>query len=343
MPFLMSPSGEHVAVLTTTSAGKQNASEIQLFGLDPSRAPTRISLGMSVEDFYFSKDEKKLFVLGIPTDEKKQLGTVAVLGVDDGKLVKSLKVGKSPWVLRRFAELSGLGVFCEKEIWFVSDEGILSEGKIALNASGEAEGVGVPGLFGRDATAVGEGTVAVAIVNENGEPKHRVALIDLEKGRVAKLVETGRSSVRRNAILKMVAAGPLAGGIMGAMSPQNSADMATSSDGRSLFVLERASHDVTVIQLPDGKVAGYLPVHKSTSQIWMAKGSHYLFCFGEGDGEVQIIDTTGKEKPQAFDLKSGDLIKAYMSDDSPQLKLVKEKTTLIWDGVTGKLISGKIP
>jgi hypothetical protein len=343
MPFLMSPSGKHLAVLTTSTAGNQSTRELLLFGPDPARTPTRIPLNMSLEDLNFSKDESKLFVLGIPTDEKKQLGAVGVFGVDDGKLVTSLKVGKNPWLLRRFAKLSGLGVVCEKEVWFLSEEGILSEGKIALNASEEAGGAGVPGLFGRDAMAAGEDTAAIPIVNENGVPKHRVALVDLKKGRVAKLVETGRSSVRRNAILKMVAAGPLAGGIMGAMTPANSADMATSSDGRSLFVLERASHDVTVIELPNGKVSGYLPVHKSTTVIWMAKESRYLFCFGGGDNEVQIIDTTGKEKPQAFDLNSGDLVRSYISDDSPQVKLVKEKATFIWDGVTGKLISGKIP
>ena len=116
--------------------------------------------------------------------------------------------------------------------------------------------------------------------------------------------------------------------------------MATSSDGKSLFVLERASQDVTVIQLPNGKVTGYLPVDKSTSRIWMAKGSRYLFCLGNDDEGVRILDTSGIEKAQRFSLNGGRLIRIYASDDSPQLKLVMEKATFIRDGLTGNLIGG---
>ena len=340
-PLLISPSGRRLAVMVTTIEGKEVTEELQIFGPDPGQAPARIALGdMGTGDFEFSKDEKVMFVLQSQKVEKKDIGTVALFGADDGKLISRQTVGKHPSWLRRFGSHSGFGILCDQEVWFVSEEGVLSEGKIALKTSEEAGSAGPPGLFSVGDLLVGEDLTAIPILDDKSEPKHLVALVDFRKGQVASLVKIGRSSVRRDAVLKALPFGLWAGAVYSMTNPRNSTDLATSSDGKSLFVFERASQDVTVIQLPDGKVTGYLPVDKSTSEIWMAKGSRYLFCLGEGDEGVRIFDTSGAEKQQRFSLEGGKLIRIYANEDSPQLKLVMEKATFIWDGLTGKLISG---
>jgi hypothetical protein len=199
----------------------------------------------------------------------------------------------------------------------------------------------VPGDFDEGEILVGEDMAAVLIGNGLGESKHRIALVDMRKGRVEKLVEIGNRSARRKAALKTLRDGLLPMPPMRSRLGDNTSDMAASSDGKSLYALDRWSNEVTVVQLPDGAVTGHLPVNGSPQTIWMAKGSRRLFCIGPNS--IEAIDTGDKGSTHEFPLKSGRILHVNAPDDSPIPTIAMEKATLAWDGLTGMPIGGKNP
>ena len=169
---LLSPSGSHLAIEVTTIEGKALTEELQIFGPDPGREPTRIALGdRGTGDFEFSKDEKTMFVLQSQEVEKQDVGTLALFGVDDGKLISRVTIGKGPSWLRRFGSQSGFAILCDQEVWFVTEEGVLYESKIVMKAPEESGRAGVPGVFSDRDLVVGEGTTAIPILDDKGKPK----------------------------------------------------------------------------------------------------------------------------------------------------------------------------
>lgn len=341
--------GLSLGILMTKALPKNVNQEMTVFGGIAEQALTTTPLQNHLQSVAFSRNEKLLFLLGQNLTAPDKGGTLQIVDVESGKLLRTEAVGADPQRLIRLGAEPGLWLAGKEEMRFLTEDGVLAQERLLLNKTKNDEPAGkeLDGYPG-ETILLADRKVAVLITKKNGAPTNRLAVVDLEKQLVERIVPVGRSSVRAG---KMAARIGLAVGLSVASYGVFSAAGAPSfmmfyptfggghnenlwkrEDGKYFYVLNNASNDVTVVQSADGAVSSHIPVDAMHYRLWMPPGGKYLFCLG-GD-KLNIIDTETNQKHAEHKLSAGALVAHEAVDHNARLYLLTGKELEVWDGKT---------
>lgn len=194
----------------------------------------------------------------------------------------------------------------QKTLWAIGSTGML---RIAENGDPVGEKIaftfkGSPG----DVMMVGRDKLAVLVNKEDGAfgPgafDHKVALIDLKESRQSGTFETrdpGKS--RRHTVSKHLGALAASMATLGTLVfIPNSAypygrSMASRADGSFLYVYDAYTHEVTIVEVSQGKVSVRVPVNEGTLAIHLSQEGKELLCIDAADVVVDRIDVQSNRK-----------------------------------------------
>lgn len=229
---------------------------------------------------------------------------------------RTYNLNDAPTRLMRLGSARGLWMMGRQEMRPISETGELGDRAILLNKprrveEGEAieQDIFLDGEPG-ETIALGEDHAAILITKKRGESVHRVALLNLKelqldgvlatmtRGERAKILSGRIGKAMGEAALEGAAAGALGAaygpGSFGTPPPMlflptpvpnlffaNEA-LAARPDGRDLYVLDRDTHKVLVIDVKTASVERRIAVDHPVTAIAVAGDGKHLICAGTG-------------------------------------------------------------
>jgi DNA-binding beta-propeller fold protein YncE len=311
--FFSSPMGDRVFML---SAGRGQAllghkgqnHDLVVFGEGKTTPLSTLHLGCQVITILASSDQKRLFLLGRDLADPKSDNELIVIDAQEGSILSRQKVGTEAREIVSRPDGKSYWLVGLEQMRALSDEGVLLEDRIPLNRMNDSKKYigNVEGMIGGHAGEVlvlNESRAAIVIHGDNGAPLNKLALVNLSEKRVAEIVETGREGIRVGRKLESIAEAVISNPIFEAeiLNPQKHVGLAKSSDGQTLYALNSASNDITVINTQDGSVSSRVPLDQSVFRIWNMN----KLLWGIGNTAVDVVNTETNKVDEHFKLKAG--------------------------------------
>jgi YVTN family beta-propeller protein len=269
-------------------------------------------------------------------------------------LLAAEDIGQEARSIVRIASTPGRYALSYEQMRPFGEDGKLSSSTIVLNAvKGKPrppEAGPILDDYPGEVLALGDtGKAAIAVVNKLGGPTDQVAIVDLNRSRVDRVITTGRSGVRRGkmfgAIALTVAAGVGAGlaagalGLPGYVYPvfgpgQRNITLAATADGRILYVLNTRSSDVTAIDSETGNVLNKIAVG-TARLVAVPPGSKYVVSFT--DRQLTLIDTETNTRRLEHQLVDGSINGIHLDSDRRRILVFTTNSLLVVNAEKGQI------
>jgi DNA-binding beta-propeller fold protein YncE len=296
--LLAATDGGVLVVRSEALGNKPFSGKFIVFSGSSSHPVFMIDTGGPVVASMMSKDQKLLYAAY--EGDKNTEGSLVVVDLVKGTSVTHA-LTDHPKKLFRLGTMQEPWVLGDKEMQALSESYELTEKRIQLNKpakSGTSSETGESAFLNSypgEALSLADDHAAILINKyRNGGSRHKVALIDLKKLQIVAIIPTMSAGEKANIltgrILTSVIMSAATGGYV-VFTPDltfNDESLAARPDGRFLFVLDRESHEVTVVDVPTATVVKYISVNNSVTKLQVSSDGKHLICFGKQTQQINL-------------------------------------------------------